>query len=191
MEKSQSIQNLAKALLVFNTKVNKIKKDASNPFFNSKYASLSNIQEEIAMPLAESGLVLTQFPTETNGLTTLLIHAESGEYLQSNYIMQPVKNDPQSLGSAITYQKRYSICAVLGLNIDDDDDGNKASGNNTETHKSGNTESKDEKPWLNKGTNEFKGALSKLSKGETTIEKIEQSFRLSKVITEELKKAIK
>lgn len=127
MEKSQTITEIAKALITFQLKVDKIGKDANNPFFKSKYASLSNIQEAIHIPLAESGLTYSQMPDGENGLTTILIHAESGEYLQSTYDMVPTKNDPQGRGSAITYQKRYALTAILGLNIDDDDDGNLAS----------------------------------------------------------------
>jgi hypothetical protein len=54
----------------------------------------------------------------------------SGEYFQAEFEIAPAKNDPQGVGSAITYQKRYALAAVLGLKIqDEDDDGNAASGN--------------------------------------------------------------
>lgn len=127
MEKSETINNLAKALIDFQSRVQKIKKDAKNPFFKSNYASLSNIQDAISNPLAESGLAYSQMPSGVNGLCTILIHAESGEYLMDSFIMPVSKqNDPQAVGSAITYAKRYALAGVLGLNIDDDDDGNKA-----------------------------------------------------------------
>lgn len=127
MEKSTSIKNIAQALSEFHKRIGKIKKEANNPFFKSKYASLSNILDNIDTPLSESNLVVTQFPTANNGLTTILIHTESGEYMQDTYDMHPVKNDPQSIGSAITYARRYALGAILSLNIDDDDDGNAAS----------------------------------------------------------------
>lgn len=127
MEKSEKISNLSKALIDFNVRVTKISKDAKNPFFKSNYASLSNIQDAISKPLAESGLVYSQMPTGVNGLCTILIHAESGEYLMDSFIMPVSKpNDPQAVGSAITYAKRYALAGILALNIDDDDDGNKA-----------------------------------------------------------------
>lgn len=127
MEKSQSITSIAKALITFHLKVEKVGRDANNPFFKSKYASLSNILEVINKPLTESGLSFAQFPIGTHGLTTILMHGESGEYLEATYDMVPVKNDPQGHGSALTYQRRYALASVLGLNIDDDDDGNAAS----------------------------------------------------------------
>ncbi|MEG2219786.1 MAG: ERF family protein, partial [Muribaculaceae bacterium] len=51
-----------------------------------------------------------------------------GQYISDTYTMRPVKNDPQGLGSCITYMRRYALGAILGLNIDEDDDANKASG---------------------------------------------------------------
>lgn len=126
MNKSESIKNIGAALAVFHDKVGTIKKDAKNPFFKSTYASLSNILEQIQEPLKASGLIYTQFPGE--GLTTILMHPESGEWIESEYKITPVKNDPQSVGSAITYARRYALSAVLGLNIDPDDDGSAGSG---------------------------------------------------------------
>ena len=127
MEKSESIKNLALALVKFNGLVKKVNKGSDNPFFKSKYAALPDILAAIHEPLIQSGLVINQFPTGNHGLTTILIHAESGEYMMDTYTMTPSKNDPQGIGSCITYQRRYAVGAVLSLNIDEDDDGNKAS----------------------------------------------------------------
>lgn len=66
MEKSEIIVELAKALSLFQTKMEKIDKTASNPFYKSKYASLSSILEAIQIPLAESGLVFSQHPDKGN-----------------------------------------------------------------------------------------------------------------------------
>lgn len=127
MEKSQSITNLSKALFTFHKEMGKIAKTSNNPFFKSKYADLPTILDAISKPLDDAGLVVVSIP-DGEGLTTILLHAESGEYISANGIMKPVKNDPQAIGSAITYQRRYSIGSILNLNIDEDDDGNKASG---------------------------------------------------------------
>ena len=126
MEKSEQIINLSKALHQFHKEIGKIAKTSTNPFFKSKYADLPSILSAINEPLSNSGLVIVSIP-DADGLTTLLIHSESGEYISANAIMKPVKNDPQAIGSAITYQRRYSIGSILNLNIDEDDDGNKAS----------------------------------------------------------------
>jgi hypothetical protein len=109
MQKSESIKNIAGALLKFHAEVGKISKDAKNPFFKSNYASLSNIQDGIREPLQSAGLVYSQLPSGENELTTILIHAASGEYMESTYQMTPVKPDPQAKGSAISYARRYAL----------------------------------------------------------------------------------
>jgi hypothetical protein len=125
MKKSDSIKEICSALVKFHGEVKKIKKTAINPFFKSKYADLSSILDVIEEPLCEAGLSFVQFPIGENELTTVLMHV-SGEWIEGSYTMKPTKNDPQGLGSAITYQRRYALGAILGLNIDIDDDGNKA-----------------------------------------------------------------
>ena len=128
MNKSESIKNIAGALVKFQSSVSKVAKESNNPFFKSKYASLANILDTIQKPLSESGLAISQFPDE-NALTTIILHAESGEWMESSYVMPVAKqNDPQAMGSAITYARRQSIGSILNLNIDDDDDGEKAMG---------------------------------------------------------------
>ena len=128
MNKSESIKNIAGALVKFQASVSKVAKEANNPFFKSKYASLANILDTIQKPLSECGLAISQFPDE-NALTTIILHAESGEWMESSYVMPVAKqNDPQAMGSAITYARRQSIGSILNLNIDDDDDGEKAMG---------------------------------------------------------------
>lgn len=189
MEKSNSIKSLAAALVAFQLKVGKIRKDAKNPFFKSSYASLANIQDAICIPLTESGLAYMQFPDGEHGLSTIIMHADSGEWIQSNYTMRPVKDDPQGVGSCITYQKRYALAGALGLNIDDDDDANTAThGGKTpeqaEVYQKGKEE--DNKPWLNENTPAFDGAVKKLREGTTTIDKIRLAFKVSKAIQTKL-----
>lgn len=133
MNKSESIANLSKALVTFHSKVSSVKKDAENPYFKSKYATLDNFIETINKPLQEAKLSFSQFPDGVNGLTTILMHS-SGEWIESRYEMTPSKNDPQGLGSAITYMRRYALGAVLGLATEEDDDANTAS-TKTETKK--------------------------------------------------------
>lgn len=126
MEKSESIKELATAICHFQGAVETIKKENTNPFFKSKYADLSSILDVIRTPLSENGLSFVQFPKGEHELETMLMHV-SGEWMSESYKMAPTKNDPQGLGSAITYQRRYALGAILGLNIDVDDDGNEAS----------------------------------------------------------------
>jgi hypothetical protein len=126
MEHSESIKNLAVSLCAFQGEVENIKKTETNPFFKSKYASLADILGVIRQPLVDNGLSFVQFPKGHCGLETMLMHV-SGEWLSESYEMKPIKDDPQGAGSVITYQRRYALGAILGLNIDTDDDGNAGS----------------------------------------------------------------
>ncbi|MGF9909526.1 ERF family protein [Brevibacillus porteri] len=129
MNKSESIKELASALAKFNGEVSRIAKDANNPFFKNKYATLDQIIDEVRPNLTSHGLSIIQIPCgegEHITLKTVLMH-ESGEWIESEPLsMKPVKNDPQSIGSAITYARRYSLSAFLSLNTGEDDDGNAA-----------------------------------------------------------------
>jgi len=172
MEKSESITNLTKGLALFHIKVGKIGKDAKNPFFKSNYASLAHILTETREPLQESGLVLSQFP-DGDGLTTMLIHAESGEYISSTYTLQVVKqNDPQAYGSAISYARRYAITSVLNLQIDDDD-AEKAS-------QPSRTNQQPEKPWLNSNSDAWGKVIESLKNGYT-MQQVLSKYNVSKV----------
>lgn len=183
MNKSHSISEITKALILFHVKVGEIVKDAKNPFFKSTYATLQNIQETIREPLIECGLTVSQHPEGEHGLTTLLMH-ESGEWLESFYLMTPVKNDPQGIGSCITYQKRYALVSILNLSVNDpDDDGNHATyGNGSPAKENINNNPKDSRQWLNKSSDMFNKAVEKLKAGTTTIDKIKSVYKLSKEV---------
>jgi hypothetical protein len=188
MKKSESIKNICTALAVFHIKMDVIKKDAKNPFFKSSYASLSNILDAIKIPLAESDLSFSQHPMGENGMSTILMH-KSGEWLGSHFTMKPVKNDPQGIGSCITYMRRYALAAILGLNIDEDDDGNQASGNSGNSDKFGNTESK-ELPWLNKNTDAFAKVQAYLL-DNGTLDNVKLKYKLNKEMETFLQSLIK
>jgi hypothetical protein len=178
MERSESIKELSKGLATFHSQVGKIGKDAKNPFFKSNYASLPHILTEIADPLEKAGLVITQFPDGT-GLTTMLIHSESGEYLMARYDMPVAKaNDPQALGSAISYARRYAVSSILSLKIDDDD-----------AESAMKQVREPELPWLNKG--EQLDKAMEFLRGGGKIATIEAKYRLSKEIRNSLELALK
>ncbi len=140
MLKSDSIELLAVALAKFHAACPKIVKDTRNDFFKSRYADLGTILGIVNPVLAANDLSVVQLVSGENELTTMLVH-KSGQYIGAVSVMRPTeavvrrdqnKNDilgvtPQALGSAITYQRRYAVAAILSLCIDDDDDGNAAS----------------------------------------------------------------
>ncbi len=130
MNKSESIKELATALAKAQGQMTAAKKDAANPFFKSKYADLAAVVEAVKGPLSANGLSYCQFvDTDEQGLwiETILMHS-SGEWLSGRLRMPVAKqNDPQALGSAITYGRRYGLQAATGVPADDDD-GNAATG---------------------------------------------------------------
>ena len=176
MRKSESIVKLSAALCKFHGAMGKVGKDSVNPHFRNKYASLSNIIEAVTPHLNAVGLTVVQMPT-TEGLETLLLH-ESGEYISSlSTIAAKDPMNPQAVGSAITYARRYAMGAVLSLNIDEDDDANAATVAPKAAPKPAAPKVKpaltpeDETNWAK--------AIAALSNGSTTIEKIRAHYTLS------------
>ena len=113
------------ALIAAKAQFNPIHKNKINPHFKSRYATLDEILEAIAPALLANNLLLIQPTLVRDNLTvlkTLLIHAESGEQLESELTI-PAIADPQKLGAAMTYYRRFSICSLLAIAPDDDDDG--------------------------------------------------------------------
>lgn len=194
MTTSESIKQLATALVGFHKEVGKVAKDAANPFFKSKYAPLSSILDAIDGPLVNNGLSVVQFPEGENGLTTRLVHT-SGEWMEATYSMKPAKDDPQGRGSAITYQRRYAVGAVLSLNIDEDDDGNKASGRNGQPQPQFRQAAPAPAPevkgreLLAEGTPAFNKALAAIKAGTHKVADVEKKYILSENIKNVLKAA--
>lgn len=119
----------AKAFISAQKATESVKKAASNPAFKSKYADLSHVVEGVIPALNDNGIGVIQSPSydgDLIGLTTILIH-ESGATCTATLHMRPSKSDPQGVGSAITYARRYALLAMTGA-APEDDDGNAASG---------------------------------------------------------------
>jgi peroxiredoxin family protein len=109
-----------------------IAKTTFNPFTKKNYATLDSVLDSVMPYLLAEGLVIVQQTeiTETGlRLNTRLIHT-SGEMLESSYPLPDVA-DPQKLGAAITYARRYSISALLCVCPDEDDDGESVKQNKT------------------------------------------------------------
>jgi hypothetical protein len=109
------------------SEIGKISKDSTNPFFKSKYFDVNQLLEHVEPLLEKNGLVLLQ-PIKEGCVTTEIVDIKSGEKLESSICLPP-STDPQKIGSAITYYRRYTLQSLLALQSEDDD-GNKAAGNN-------------------------------------------------------------
>ena len=130
MNHSESIKQIAAALAAFQAEVKDPARDGENPHFRSKYVQIDGLLAAVRPILSKHGLSVVQ-STGGDGqdisVTTEIMHT-SGEWIRTDaLILKAVKADPQGAGSAVTYGRRYSLSAALGVAWDDDDDGNAAS----------------------------------------------------------------
>jgi len=155
MRTSESITKISAALVKAQGELNAVHKDGNNPHFRSKYATLQNIVESTRDTLRKHGLAVVQTFNETDGtyisLNTTVLH-ESGEYIKGTFSMRPTKADPQGLGSATSYARRYCYSAAIGIVTDEDDDGNASSqptGDRALQGNYGSHSASNDLPWLN------------------------------------------
>jgi hypothetical protein len=123
MDSSSDIKQIAAALARAQKKMGVAVKDAKNPFFKSKYADLGAVMEVVKDPLNDAGITILQPPftrDHAHYIKTILLH-ESGEFLSFELKLELTKTDMQSLGSAITYARRYMLQALLAIPAEDDD----------------------------------------------------------------------
>jgi hypothetical protein len=124
-----SLNELFTALAKAQSEMHAAVKGSDNPFFKSKYADFSEVVTASRPALAKNGLsVIQRIIIADDGseiLHSILGHI-SGQYIDSTMRIKPEKNDVQALGKYITYLKRYTYAALVGV-ITEDDDGNSAS----------------------------------------------------------------
>ena len=124
MQRSEQINELAAALAKAQGQMQSAKKDAENPFFKSKYADMDSVVSAIKEPLASNGLSYSQvLDIGEDGVyvETILMHA-SGQWISGRLKMPVAKpNDPQALGSASTYCRRFALQSIVGVPAGDDD----------------------------------------------------------------------
>lgn len=122
-----NLKSLVAAIIKSQSEFPSVPKNKINPFLKNKYADLGDILTAVTPVLCRNGLALIHRTEIVDGklcLKTSLIH-ESGESVDSVYPLID-STDPQKIGAAITYARRYSVCSILGIVADDDDDGNAA-----------------------------------------------------------------
>ncbi len=138
IETSADIGELAKALATFQGKVGSVGKGSTAKvekdgrlLYSYKYADLASVLEATREERAAAGLSVAQFPTgdAVSGITlvTTLLHS-SGQWMRGNLMLKPTDTKPQTIGSLITYMRRYSYSAALGIATEEDDDGAAAQG---------------------------------------------------------------
>lgn len=120
---SAEINEISAALSAFQGEVEQPSLNKENPNFKSRYVDLSGVLKAAQKTMSKHGLSVAQI-IDGGDIITLLSH-KSGQWFKSVCPIGSYKNQ-QDRGSAITYTKRYAICALLGIAADTDDDGNSA-----------------------------------------------------------------
>ena len=170
--------NFYEKLAAVKAEVGRISKDSNNPFFKSKYFDVNSLLLHVEHIIQKNGLLLLQ-PIQDN-LVKSVIFDTSGFSIESAIVL-PELNDPQKLGSAITYYRRYTLQSLLALQAEDDD-ANLASNKSTKE-----VAKEEEKNWLNLNTPQFTQAIEYL-KGGGNLEAIEKKYKLAKKVKDELLK---
>jgi len=157
--------NFYEKLAAVKSEVGRISKDSSNPFFKSKYFDINSLLMHVEPIIQKNGLLLLQ-PIQDN-IVKSIIYDTNGFSIESGINLTGI-TDPQKLGSAITYFRRYTLQSLLALQAEDDD-ANLASKKEP---------IKDEKKWLNKNTPEFNKAIDYLKNGGN-IANIESKYKMT------------
>lgn len=129
MKISEQNKELFEALANFQKNIVEPKKDKKVQYAKREfhYADLDSILRAVRPLMAEQGLSFTQIPQVQDGkvgVITIIMHC-SGQFIESDPFLIPTQQqNAQGYGSCITYAKRYSLSALLGISADEDDDGN-------------------------------------------------------------------
>ena len=158
--------NIYAKLLKVKSEIGTLTKKADNPFFKSKYLDLSDLLEAVEPVLEKHGLVLLQ-PIDCGLVSTEIYDIEDGKRLVSS-MQLPTINDPQKLGSAVTYYRRYTLQSLLGLQAEDDD-ANTAS-----------QATKNNKAWVNQNDKIWNAALDKGVK----LDELKKHYNISRINAE-------
>ena len=178
MKTSEQINEIAKALSEFQSNLPKIEKDANVNLgsYSFSYAPLETIIQAIKQLLKQTGLSFLHVMNDSI-LECIILHS-SGQCINTGGIAIKMSNKMQDMGSSMTYARRYTLCAALGIVAEDDDDGNSSDGNKIE--------SLDNRKWLNKNTPVWDKAVEGIKTGKGTVEDIAKAYKINKKNREEL-----
>jgi hypothetical protein len=183
MNKSDDIKELATALAKAQHEVENASKSSTNPHFKSKYADLAEILNTVRPVFSSHGIAIVQMPSFADGkasVETLLAHS-SGQWISNTCSAPVTKQDAQSVGSAITYLRRYSLAAFAGV-AQEDDDGHAAVQQPTRTQQQP-AQQPAPRPPVGKAPcteNAFQQALNRILAGEAVLgRQVRDTFALT------------
>ena len=124
VSQSPELDQLATALAVAQGSMQGAVKDRTNPAFKSSYADLASTWDACRVALSSNGLAVSQHPGRLEDgsvtVTTMLLH-KSGQHISSVCSALPRDASPASVGSVVTYLRRYGLAAAVGVSPEDDD----------------------------------------------------------------------
>jgi len=173
------MKDLNQKLFDLQQEIGTISKETTNPFYKSKYFDINSLIKQL-QPLFNKHRLLLLQPTGDGLVTTKIICIDSNLGTQSSLPL-PEMNDPQKLGSIITYYRRYTLASLLGLGADDDD-ANLGSGKTSKP-------TQDDKAWLNKNTPQFNDAVKYIKEGGN-ISSILTKYKMKAEVKQELESLI-
>ncbi len=159
-EEAVRVSGLYPKLHAAKQKIGKVVKNANNPHFKKSYADINALIESVEPLLIEQGLLLLQ-PIEDGVVSTLIIDIETGQSVVSSMRLPEIQ-DPQKIGSAVTYYRRYTLQSLLSLQAEDDD-ANSASATVKNT-----------KPTITQ--ERFENGLTQIAEGKLTPEAFKQAL---------------
>ena len=172
--------NINEKLFNLQQEIGTVSKDASNPFYKSKYFDINSLIKQLQPLLKKHRLSLKQ-PIKFDAINNLSYIqtyfecADTSQRSDTSEMKLPEVLDPQKMGSIVTYYRRYTLVSLLSLQAEDDD-GNLGSNKVTEEQK-----------WLNPNTPEFSKAIEFI-KGGGSVEAIKSKYKVSKKVQDELAK---
>jgi hypothetical protein len=166
--------NVNEKLFKLQQEIGTISKDTSNPFYKSKYFDVNSLIKQLQPLLKKYRLLLLQPIEEDTVYTKIICIDGTGGVISA--LKLPEISDPQKIGSAITYYRRYTLASLLGLQAIDDD-GNLARGASTPNK---------ELPWLNRGTTSYNKVVKAIKSGNYSVKDVLIKYRLSKEVENEL-----
>lgn len=125
---SEDADKIYEALALSQGEFAPIAKNKPGHHANSRYAELSTVLAAIRPALSKYGIAFMQFPGVKDGRVTLVTRLghKSGQWIEDEMNLKPQSDTPQHIGASITYARRYSACAILGVDGEEDDDNHDA-----------------------------------------------------------------
>ena len=178
--------SIHKKLFKVTSTMDKMKKDSTNPFFNSKYFDINQLIEAVRPALIAEDLLMLQ-PIEKGAVGTRIIDIQSGDYVEA-FLTLPELSDPQKIGSCITYYRRYTLQSLLGIEAEDDDANTASYGNRAPQSK---YQDDDNKEWLNESNKEVWLKAEQWVKEGNDPRKLRNKYKVSKPSMEYFESLIK